>query len=139
MIRRPPRSTRTDTLFPYTTLFRSRDRTAVRDRGARRTAFDQTRRRVEIIGGGDARTGTRDGAAVDDGRRRAEDRHPGIGRRVEAVIAPFAADRPGVGQIDPAFVVIDAAGGAGDRPANLVDDRHAAEQIGGASGREKEW
>src|SRR3546814_19165911 len=29
MIRRPPRSTRTDTLFPYTTLFRSgRDRAA---------------------------------------------------------------------------------------------------------------
>src|SRR3546814_14700273 len=26
IIRRPPRSTRTDTLFPYTTLFRSRDR-----------------------------------------------------------------------------------------------------------------
>src|SRR3546814_11833907 len=28
MIRRPPRSTRTDTLFPYTTLFRSRDKAA---------------------------------------------------------------------------------------------------------------
>src|SRR3546814_11664668 len=28
MIRRPPRSTRTDTLFPYTTLFRSDDRGA---------------------------------------------------------------------------------------------------------------
>src|SRR3546814_19782713 len=27
MIRRPPRSTRTDTLFPYTTLFRSRQET----------------------------------------------------------------------------------------------------------------
>src|SRR3546814_15114841 len=27
MIRRPPRSTRTDTLFPYTTLFRSRAQT----------------------------------------------------------------------------------------------------------------
>src|SRR3546814_13990001 len=26
MVRRPPRSTRTDTLFPYTTLFRSRSR-----------------------------------------------------------------------------------------------------------------
>src|SRR3546814_17148908 len=26
MIRRPPRSTRTDTLFPYTTLFRAYDR-----------------------------------------------------------------------------------------------------------------
>src|SRR3546814_8467064 len=28
MIRRPPRSTRTDTLFPYTTLFRSHDHNA---------------------------------------------------------------------------------------------------------------
>src|SRR3546814_10029044 len=26
MIRRPPRSTRTDTLFPYTTLFKARDK-----------------------------------------------------------------------------------------------------------------
>src|SRR3546814_10720706 len=48
MIRRPPRSTRTDTLFPYTTLFRSkicskgwindRYRRAQRDRGARDSA-----------------------------------------------------------------------------------------------------
>src|SRR3546814_10552792 len=30
MIRRPPRSTRTDTLFPYTTLFRSRPARAAR-------------------------------------------------------------------------------------------------------------
>src|SRR3546814_4227716 len=30
MIRRPPRSTRTDTLFPYATLFRSRHRPALR-------------------------------------------------------------------------------------------------------------
>src|SRR3546814_4118038 len=29
MIRRPPRSTRTDTLFPYTTLFRSVSRTVL--------------------------------------------------------------------------------------------------------------
>src|SRR3546814_1572195 len=29
MIRRPPRSTRTDTLFPYTTLFRSLDDAAL--------------------------------------------------------------------------------------------------------------
>src|SRR3546814_12404254 len=34
MIRRPPRFTRTDTLFPYTTLFRSRDRDAVPRAGA---------------------------------------------------------------------------------------------------------
>src|SRR3546814_12396149 len=33
MIRRPPRSTRTDTLFPYTTLFRSLDATPLGDIG----------------------------------------------------------------------------------------------------------
>src|SRR3546814_17040256 len=38
MIRRPPRSTRTDTLFPYTTLFRSRD--AVLDAAQRVVARD---------------------------------------------------------------------------------------------------
>src|SRR3546814_2907619 len=32
MIRRPPRSTRTDTLFPYTTLFRSRHETIIREK-----------------------------------------------------------------------------------------------------------
>src|SRR3546814_16480123 len=31
MIRRPPRSTRTDTLFPYTTLFRSEDDSRLSD------------------------------------------------------------------------------------------------------------
>src|SRR3546814_3810165 len=31
MIRRPPRSTRTDTLFPYTTLFRSSEKIKVND------------------------------------------------------------------------------------------------------------
>src|SRR3546814_2673415 len=34
MIRRPPRSTRTDTLFPYTTLFRSHNRGGARSRGS---------------------------------------------------------------------------------------------------------
>src|SRR3546814_7633474 len=33
MIRRPPRSTRTDTLFPYTTLFRSHQRKRLGDLG----------------------------------------------------------------------------------------------------------
>src|SRR3546814_6300454 len=44
MIRRPPRSTRTDTLFPYTTLFRSRptyftDTDAGLDHGAFRPLY----------------------------------------------------------------------------------------------------
>src|SRR3546814_3115754 len=34
MIRRPPRSTRTDTLFPYTTLFRSQEGTERRPQRA---------------------------------------------------------------------------------------------------------
>src|SRR3546814_17440215 len=38
IIRRPPRSTRTDTLFPYTTLFRSRLRDRSRDHRRRRPA-----------------------------------------------------------------------------------------------------
>src|SRR3546814_16596543 len=43
MIRRPPRSTRTDTLFPYTTLFRS----AVETIGARK--FGRMAARVIVI------------------------------------------------------------------------------------------
>src|SRR3546814_2720175 len=38
MIRRPPRSTRTDTLFPYTTLFRSSIRTQRTEQGHARRA-----------------------------------------------------------------------------------------------------
>src|SRR3546814_5588892 len=50
MIRRPPRSTRTDTLFPYTTLFRSS-----REFRARR------RRDDDGAAGAGARDGGRDG------------------------------------------------------------------------------
>src|SRR3546814_8011940 len=55
MIRRPPRSTRTDTLFPYTTLFRSDRRHAARRlrpfagrrRGAATLYFGHHRQRSE--------------------------------------------------------------------------------------------
>src|SRR3546814_17280100 len=40
MIRRPQRSTRTDTLFPYTTLFRSGRHAPVGDRFPREAAHD---------------------------------------------------------------------------------------------------
>src|SRR3546814_7097657 len=44
MIRRPPRSTRTDTLFPYTTLFRSRpDQSGVKALTARHVAQEYAR------------------------------------------------------------------------------------------------
>src|SRR3546814_9947619 len=45
MIRRPPRSTRTDTLFPYTTLFRSRPEPALaHHRTVLRGGRDQSRK-----------------------------------------------------------------------------------------------
>src|SRR3546814_7100936 len=40
MIRRPPRSTRTDTLFPYTTLFRSGDHTQLASSLTHAARFD---------------------------------------------------------------------------------------------------
>src|SRR3546814_1850681 len=48
MIRRPPRSTRTDTLFPYTTLFRSL-RTCVRFYLFRPTGSRPPKRSVENL------------------------------------------------------------------------------------------
>src|SRR3546814_13028162 len=56
MIRRPPRSTRTDTLFPFTTLFRSPAQIAATRRGvtspviARSEATRQSRARVNRPG-----------------------------------------------------------------------------------------
>src|SRR3546814_9711303 len=57
MIRRPPRSTRTDTLFPYTTLFRSAENfqpvVAPLTRGATDLEFPALARAADIdLGGG---------------------------------------------------------------------------------------
>src|SRR3546814_12123103 len=49
MIRRPPRSTRTDTLFPYTTLFRSRGHQLGRRLGSRRHDVEISRIAGQII------------------------------------------------------------------------------------------
>src|SRR3546814_8169958 len=94
MIRRPPRSTRTDTLFPYTTLFRSvhhqdalrgvpdhlcagaggngaGNRLSARISGVGRQAVDGRVQRVGVSGGGQAlrlpaprNGGSRGGGAV---------------------------------------------------------------------------
>src|SRR3546814_9361314 len=49
MIRRPPRSTRTDTLFPYTTLFRSAHLLPQRARDQRRDDHADVDRDVEDL------------------------------------------------------------------------------------------
>src|SRR3546814_6642462 len=63
MIRRPPRSTRTDTLFPYTTLFRSGVRSA-----GRRVSRDGCRSRCAFPRGGHGGVGAVRSAAVAPGR-----------------------------------------------------------------------
>src|SRR3546814_2247437 len=81
MIRRPPRSTRTDTLFPYTTRFRSPR--AARGAPATHRGHDpgEVRRRVE------AREGHRGAVPLQDaqeGARPAEARAVGHARRGQA-------------------------------------------------------
>src|SRR3546814_20442545 len=102
MIRRPPRSTRTDTLFPYPTLFRSRlpalARTAARRgagprRGLARAAFRLAPRRT--------RTGARAPALSGNGRFWPRDRRLRIirnlvGRSLSWESVAFASRRPWV-------------------------------------------
>src|SRR3546814_20450078 len=104
MVRRPPRSTRTDTLFPYTTLFRSpafaRDRAARPECAARQPAFrladrhhDRGRRKREAAEG--VRRAFRD---VPEGTRR--------GRNPRAV----AGDRQSVVSGKSVSVLVDIGG-----------------------------
>src|SRR3546814_5005311 len=58
MLRRPPRSTRTDTLFPYTTLFRSQDGTAAFD-AKLRTHAGYAQLQAEVAAGINVNAGVR--------------------------------------------------------------------------------
>src|SRR3546814_15339827 len=82
MIRRPPRSTRTDTLFPYTTLFRSaqyippraRRGPAHSDRGDRERTHPRTNGLVSRPDG--TRVGLGTAAIAQFGRRRGDGMAP---------------------------------------------------------------
>src|SRR3546814_5786407 len=82
MRRRPPRSTRTDTLFPYTTRFRSEDAAAQHSRRARQQG-DPGSAQPARAGDRGAEPGTRqasrgisDGAAVEGAGRRGQPADP---------------------------------------------------------------
>src|SRR3546814_16679194 len=105
MIRRPPRSTRTDTLFPYTTLFRSDH---PRPRGPRRQgARDDAAPRGHRAGAGDGRAaGAADGghgrgprpAQQGDREEPRRERLPGQARRADrAAQTPLLPRLPGAG------------------------------------------
>src|SRR3546814_6795373 len=104
MIRRPPRSTRTDTLFPYTTLFRSfHGSAAARPAGAalrpaadravalRRPAADPALRRRPGGGVGD-HAGRRPGGGGRAGRARPRRRRH-VGARAGRHGRPAGGDR----------------------------------------------
>src|SRR3546814_8946149 len=111
MIRRPPRSTRTDTLFPYTTLFRSRVHVL---RPGEREALAQRRpppdadpdngiTRVEVLAGSIGVLGLRGFADFEFGR----DDQPAR-KAIDAALRQFAhADT----------VVFDLRGNRGGSPA----------------------
>src|SRR3546814_15482410 len=100
MIRRPPRSTRTDTLFPYTTLFRSHRQRAGQG------AFAAADGEVAFDVGGIGVHGWRCG-----GRLRG-------GRVVQAGDLAVAVD--GDGGVDVGVFAVDADDH--DRPAGLLGD-----------------
>src|SRR3546814_11602360 len=141
MIRRPPRSTHTDTLFPYTTLFRSGPfRVKVADkRGRERIASVHT----EAADDGDGRflatpeaaQARAVGAGLCGGRVRTL---AGRGYRRPAVRVaggPAARHHPGAG----AGVLRDAGAGLVPRRSRRADGRwwRTAAESGGASGRER--
>src|SRR3546814_15574011 len=84
MLRRPPRSTRTDTLFPYTTLFRSDAVEALHALRDQRAAFGVPAGFVAV---GEVRGKLRAQEAFVD-RRRAQQ------QRVARLVAQFAGDQP---------------------------------------------
>src|SRR3546814_17861392 len=101
MIRRPPRSTRTDTLFPYTTLFRSLPRA---DRGAARwrRRFHPDRddlRYAQCQGGHHGRDRGGRGARDRDPADAVDDAHRHVGAQP---VGPFGGGVLGVGPPCPA-------------------------------------
>src|SRR3546814_4976225 len=86
MIRRPPRSTRTDTLFPYTTLFRSDASRPADDAGGRRLLFDMGPGRPGGVFAGGWTGGHADAVSGAGAGRSAGLRSRGAGGRRAAVL-----------------------------------------------------
>src|SRR3546814_13725630 len=120
MIRRPPRSTRTDTLFPYTTLFRSQAVRAVRSGGSVRL-----------------------GAELRPGAAYTQSILVGAGAVIDVSGVRGIADLPGgasgngILRTDTPLLATDVDGAGGAITLNATTGLIAGEQIGRASCRER--
>src|SRR3546814_7402220 len=123
MIRRPPRSTRTDTLFPYTTLFRS----DVGHRPVDELAARVRDRDLEVVPAGQRRVGGR--VCIDAQQReraRARGRvFPGQLRVAVAAKAAWCAEREL--RRDRAVAVEAAAVAAHRVPPRIRSEEHTSE------------
>src|SRR3546814_5819801 len=121
MIRRPPRSTRTDTLFPYTTLFRSEQ--ADRHRLALGARFaDDRQRLVQAVGRAVEVAGLE--APLDPARLALDGEHRGAGHGSGQRLGATHAAEPG-GQ-DPFALQAAAEMPAADLDEGLVRALHDA-------------
>src|SRR3546814_14145599 len=120
MIRRPPRSTRTDTLFPYTTLFRSVQK-----------AEQIEQRRLAAARGTDDR---REASPFDDEVRVLHKKHRRLSRQGAAEVAGLqqAHTAPRNMSTGSTREVLRAGSQAATAPA-------VSEEIGRAACREREW
>src|SRR3546814_1044415 len=126
MIRRPPRSTRTDTLFPYTTLFRSP--VLLRDRRYRRTGQAQGTACTAATG----RAGAHARAARGADHPAALPEQGPAGPALSAPVGQAAAQgRDGGGAADPALLpgLVLPDPGAAARAQRAAAGRCAAAQL----------
>src|SRR3546814_11208986 len=137
MIRLPPISTRTDTLFPYTTLFRSRRGAAERTEIADVAVLDQeVLKALQIV----QRVPVAADRPLHPGRTAVQDDLLTYVERLRALAGPLVADRKrrvaiGIGAGDHVF---DALGCTGDfvrKPVTV--SRFSQGQIDRVSCREK--
>src|SRR3546814_19121271 len=127
MIRRPPRSTRTDTLFPYTTLFRSADdrppaALAVERQRDRGDAGPGHRLRPVRSGGRAAPRARADGPLRRQPQHRARGHAPALGQGSHLDLAASPPPGATAGDLEPpgpgrARVVGDPAAGRPPVPA----------------------
>src|SRR3546814_17848087 len=113
MVRRPPRATRTDTLFPYTTLFRSRWRAGVRRIAA---SLPQGQQRGIAAGGGGV-----DGEGAFAGEAQQVVRAAGFGAGAGQAFAAERLHADHGADLAAVDVAVADVGAAGDALHGVVD------------------